>query len=308
MQLETNIQDLLYRYECVIIPGFGAFLTQHQSATIEKSSNTFYPPRKVITFNRQLQTNDGLLADYVASLNNCSYEVALQKIRSFARNLSLQLSAGETVVLKNIGEFCLNKENSVQFAPSNKENFNSASFGLTTFSSSQVYRKVAEGVNASPPLFIPHKSQPIPYMKYAAVALIALTISGFGGIKLYEGQIKSSNFSERQKANALLENKIQEATFIIENPLPILELTLPKKEGKYHVIAGAFRIERNATKKLDQLLKKGFAAKAIGANKYGLHMIVYSSHDNRKEATKSLRKIKKNENKDAWILTKDLAK
>ena len=31
MQLATYISDLLYRYECVIIPGFGAFLTQYQS-------------------------------------------------------------------------------------------------------------------------------------------------------------------------------------------------------------------------------------------------------------------------------------
>lgn len=308
MLLETYIKDLLYRYECVIIPGFGAFLTQHQSAKVDKSSNSFYPPRKVLTFNRQLQSNDGLLAHYVASIENCSYETALQKTRDFARNISLQLSAKETVVLKSIGEFYLNTENSVQFAPLNKENFNTASFGLTTFSSSQVYREDSKELTASTTIFTSHKKEQIPYLKYAAIALIALTISGFGGVKLYEGQIKSSNFSERQKANTLLENKIQEATFIIENPLSTLELTLPRQEGKYHVIAGAFRIEENATKKLNQLLNKGFAARAIGANKYGLHMVVYSSHENRKEATKSLLKIKNNENKDAWILNKDLAR
>ena len=125
MLLTTYIKDLLYRYECVIIPGFGAFLTQHHSARIE--ANIFYPPRKVITFNRQLQTNDGLLANYVASVENCSYEAALQEIRNFTGKLSLQLSSREVVELKNIGEFCLNDENSVQFSPSNKENFNTSS-------------------------------------------------------------------------------------------------------------------------------------------------------------------------------------
>ena len=143
MQLATYIKDLLYRYECVIIPGFGAFLTQHQSARIETITDTFYPPRKVITFNRQLQTNDGLLANYVASVENCSYETALQKIRNFAGKLSLQLSTREVVVLNNIGEFFLNEENSVQFSPLNKENFNTLSFGLNTFSSSQISRRWA---------------------------------------------------------------------------------------------------------------------------------------------------------------------
>ena len=313
MQLATYIKDLLYRYECVIIPGFGAFLTQHHSAKIEATTNTFYPPRKVITFNRQLQTNDGLLANYVASVENCSYETALQQIRNFTGKLSLQLSAKEVVELNNIGEFCLNDENSVQFLPSNKENFNTSSFGLNTFSSSQISREVYNEtskpeVNSSPLLFTPEKRETIPYLKYAAIALITISISGFGGLKIYEGQVKNSNFVERQKANTQLENQIQEATFVIENPLPALNLILPKQVGNYHIVAGAFRIEENATKKLDQLLEKGYSAKAIGANKYGLHMVIYSSYENRLDANKNLREVKNTENKDAWLLVKDLAK
>ena len=37
-------------------------------------------------------------------------------------------------------------------------------------------------------------------------------------------------------------------------------------------------------------------------------MIVYSSHENRKDAYKSLREVKSTENKDAWLLVKDLTK
>ena len=311
MQLATYIKDLLYRYECVIIPGFGAFLTQYQSARIESDTHTFYPPRKIVTFNRQLQTNDGLLANYVASVENCNYETALQKIRNFTGKLSLQLSGKEVVSLKNIGEFYLNEENSVQFSPSNKENFNTASFGLNTFSSAQISREVSGEVTnlaaETPLLFIPEKRETTPYLKYAAIALIAISVTGLGGLKLYEGQVKKLNFAEKQKANTLLENQIQEATFVIENPLPALNLTLPKQAGNYHIVAGAFRIEENDIKKLNDLLEKGFAAKTIGANKYGLHMVVYSSHEDRLDAYKSLRSVKNTENKDAWLLVKDLS-
>ena len=82
MQLASYINDLLFRYECVIIPGFGAFLTQYHSARIDKSTNTFTPPGKLVSFNRQLQTNDGLLANYIATLESCSYETSLQRIKS----------------------------------------------------------------------------------------------------------------------------------------------------------------------------------------------------------------------------------
>ena len=311
MQLATYIKDLLYRYECVIIPGFGAFLTQYQSARIEADTHTFYPPRKIITFNRQLQTNDGLLANYVASVENCNYETALQKIRNFTGKLSLQLSSKEVVSLKNIGEFYLNEENSVQFSPSNKENFSTASFGLNIFSSTQIYREVSQEITnvtpKSPLLFTPEKRKTTPYLKYAAIALIAVSVTGLGSLKLYEGQVKKLNFAEKQKANTLLENQIQEATFVIENPLPALNLTLPKQLGNYHVVAGAFRIKENALKKLNDLLTKGFAARTIGENKYGLHMVVYSSHENRLEAYKSLRSVKESENKDAWLLVKNLS-
>jgi nucleoid DNA-binding protein len=310
MQLSPYIKDLLYRYECVIIPGFGAFLANYTSATVDASSSTFYPPGKTISFNKQLQTNDGLLANYVASVEGTSYELALQKIRSFAGALTLQLSEGATVTLDNIGDFYLNRENKVQFLPSGKENFNSASFGLTTFISSEILRDIQqkelvveeEDITL---LFAPRK-RTAPYLKYAAIGLIALAVSGLGGMKLYEGSVQEHNFAQKQKANSKLEKEIQQATFSIANPLPVLELSVTKQTGKYHIVAGAFRVKENAHRKATQLHEKGFAATTISANKYGLHQVLYASFKNRLDALKNLRTIKRTENNDAWLLVKEL--
>lgn len=310
MQLETYIKDLLYRYECVIVPGFGAFLTHYKSAVIDGSTHTFYPPAKSLSFNRQLQTNDGLLANYIASANNCSYETALSQIRNFTSKLSLNLSEGEQITLKGIGDFQLNTEGSVQFVPSSSENFDTASFGLSSFISTEIHREVIESKakvsEETPLLFIPEK-RTIPYMKYAAIGLIAIVISGIGVMKLYEGKVQKHNFAEKQKADILVENQIQKATFVISNPLPALRVMVPKQQGRYHIVAGAFRIETNAHKKLNQLIEKGFTPKLIGQNKYGLHQVVYSSYEDRIEALRELRTIKRTENRDAWLLVKDLS-
>lgn len=311
MQLATYINDLLYRYECVIIPGFGALLTQYHSAQIDSVTNTFYPPGKTLSFNRQLQTNDGLLANYVASVEKCSYESALQKIRNFTGRLSLQLSEGNTISLINIGDFNLNEENSVQFVPSKKQNFNTAAFGLISFISPKINREVyKENIEALeekvPVLFTPERRFAKPYLKYAAIALIAISITGFGGLKLYEGQVQKYNFVEKQRANTLVENQIEEATFIIENPLPTLNFTLSKQSGKYHIIAGAFRIKSNVDRKIQQLFKKGYDANMIGINKYGLHQVAYSSYETRLEAIQALRIIKRTDNPDAWLLVQEL--
>ncbi len=309
MQLATYIKDLLYRYECVIIPGFGAFLTQNRSARIDDASHTFYPPSKVLSFNRQLQTNDGILANYLASIEKCHYEVALQKIRNFTGKLSLELSEGKTITLKNIGDFFLNEENTVQFIPSEKENFNTASFGLSSFVSPSISREaVAAMVTEETVVGYREKKKTVyPFMRYAAIGLIAITLGGFTGLKIYEGQVEQYNFAEQQKAKALIDTEIQQATFIIDNPLPTLNISIVKNTGKYHIVAGAFRIEANAEKKIQQLSEKGFSAQMVGKNRYGLHLVVYSSHENRLEALSNLRTVKRTENKDAWLLVKDFS-
>ena len=313
MQITTYINDLLYRYECVIIPGFGALLTQYQSAKIDSENKTFYPPSKTLSFNRQLQTNDGLLANYIASVEKCTYETSLQKLRNYTGKLSLQLSEGELVSLSNIGDFHLNEENSVQFIPSSKQNFSTASFGLTSIVTSKVTREVdKETVEPSeekaPVYLIPERHAKKSYLKYAAIALVAISIAGFSGMKLYEGEVQKYNFAEKQKANSIVENQIQEATFSFENPLPILNITFKKQTGKYHIIAGAFRVESNADKKIQQLREKGFTPTLIGVNKYGLHQVAYESFQERLDALKNLRKIKNTQNPDAWLLVKEIEK
>jgi len=66
MQLSQYISDLLYRYECVTIPDFGAFLSHPISARIDNATNNFYPPQKELSFNIQLKSNDGLLTSYIS--------------------------------------------------------------------------------------------------------------------------------------------------------------------------------------------------------------------------------------------------
>ncbi|MBP6425885.1 MAG: SPOR domain-containing protein, partial [Flavobacterium sp.] len=77
MKIENYIAQLLYRYQCVTVPGFGAFLTEIQSAQLVESSHSFFPPKKLISFNSYLKNNDGLLANHIAQTEKTSYEYAV---------------------------------------------------------------------------------------------------------------------------------------------------------------------------------------------------------------------------------------
>ena len=311
MQLETYISDLLYRYECVIIPDFGAFLTQRQSAKIDESTNAFYPPKKVLSFNEQIQKNDGLLVHYIADVEKIPFENALKKIQKRIKALKSYLIQGETLTFDNIGDIRLSEDGKIQFEPSYHLNYLTDSFGLSHFVSPEVTREAlkeeVETIEEAVPIFItPEKRKERPYLRYAAIVLIALTIGSLGMSKYYIDRIESHNELAQEEAYEQLENKIQEATFIIDNPLPAITLNVDKQAGKYHIVAGAFRVEANSFKKVRQLQKLGYKARIIGINRYGLHEVVYESYENRLEALQALRKIRREHNSTAWLLVKNL--
>lgn len=311
MQLEPYISDLLYRYECVTIPEFGSFLTRRVSATIHESTHAFYPPKKVLSFNEQIQKNDGLLAHYIADVEKIPYEEASKRIEKRVKYLKSYLIEGETIDFHNIGSLSLNVEGNILFEPSYHLNYLTDAFGLSQFVSNEViretYKQEIEEIEKVIPIAVtPGRRKSRPYLKYAAVALIALTLGGFGASNYYVNQIKTHNQLAQQEANTQLESKIQEATFVIENPLPAVTLTVKKQIGNYHIIAGAFRVEENSDKKVEQLKALGYDARKIGVNKYGLHEVVYASYEDRLEALQALRTVKQVHNSDAWLLVKEL--
>lgn len=310
MQLETYISDLLYRYECVTIPEFGSFLAQRVSATINDSTHAFYPPKKAVSFNEQIQQNDGLLAHYIADVEKIPFEIASKKIAKRVKTLKSYLTQGEILTFNNIGEVVFNNEGKILFEPTYNLNYLTDSFGLSQFTSPsvtrEVYKKEIEQIEKVIPLAVSlEKRKTRPYLKYAAVALVALTLGGFAASNFYVNQIETHNQLAQEEATKQLDTKIQQATFSL-NSLPAITWNIPKQTGNYHIVAGAFRVEENCNKIIAQLKKDGFNARKIGVNKYGLHEVVYSSHETGKEALKAVREIRKSHNKDAWILVKKL--
>lgn len=306
MQLETYISDLLYRYECVTVPEFGAFLTQRASATINVSTNTFYPPNKTISFNEQIQKNDGLLAHYIADVEKIPFEVANEKIQKRVKILKSLLTQGETLTFNNIGDVVFNNEGKIQFEPSYHHNYLTDAFGLSQFVSPaitrEVYKETVEAIEKDVPIvFTPEKRKSIPYFRYAAVAVIALTLGGFVASNYYVNKIETHNQLAQEEALQQLDNKIQQATFVIENPLPAVTFNVTKQVGNYHIVAGAFRVEENCDKKIEQLVVEGFKARKLGVNKYGLHEVAYGSYETAQEALNALHTIRQTSNKDAWL-------
>jgi hypothetical protein len=301
MTLATYINDLLYRYDCVIVPDFGGFVTNRIGAKVNNYTHTFTPPKKLITFNKLLKHNDGLLANYIASAENISFEKASTAISLAVIKWQNELQS-KSVEIDKLGVLSLNKERQIIFEPTNSVNYLRESFGLSTVVSSAISR-YTEQVKPLIPATVDEKKKGIPsFIKYAATAAILLTLS-ISGYKGYQENIQKESLAVQEKA---IQKKIQSATFIISNPLPTINLNVIKEKAKpFHVIAGAFQFIENAEKKVAQLKAKGFDAKVVGVNNWGLTQVAFNSYSDRNEATNNLYKIQKTVSKDAWLLIKE---
>lgn len=309
MKTEHYISQLLYRYQCVTVPGFGAFLTEIQSAQHFESANTFFPPKKLISFNSHLKNNDGLLANHVAQSEKISYEKAIEVITNDISKWRQALQNEGQLVLPNIGQLLVNSESNLVFAPSEETNYLKESFGLTSFVSPtvkrEIYKQEAEAIEEIAPIqFTPEKRKSRSYVKYAAVFTGVLLLAGSIGYKLVTDHVIESTLIVENQVQEEVQSKIQEATFFIESPLP--SVTLPVKEEKlgYHIVAGVFRSEDNANTALEDLKKLGFDARRIAPTRHNLYPVVYGSYATQVEASKEIESIRNNQDKHAWILVK----
>lgn len=311
MQIEKHISDLLYRYQCVTVPGFGAFLTETVSAHVTGSASSFFPPKKVVSFNANVKNNDGLLANHVALQEKMSYELAVIKIGDVVNEWTYLLQNRNRVVLKNIGEISVNNEMNWVFEPANTVNYLTDSFGLTPFVSPEITRVILkQEVEAleekAPIIFTPERKRDYSYLKYAAVFVLMLGAGGFGYKTYYDQQITNQTLLVEKNVQEKVQQQIQQATFLISNPVEAVELSLAapvEEKMPYHLVAGAYRSEENANKAIAELNAAGFEkAKMLPINKHNLYPVVYASFKTLEEAQTNRKKIQKTHNAEAWLM------
>ena len=311
MQIEKHISDLLYRYQCVTVPGFGAFLTETVSAHVTGSASSFFPPKKVVSFNANVKNNDGLLANHVALQEKMSYELAVIKIGDVVNEWTYLLQNRNRVVLKNIGEISVNNEMNWVFEPANTVNYLTDSFGLSSFVSPEITREIlkqeVEALEENTPIiFTPERKKDYSYLKYAAIFVVMLGAGGFGYKTYYDQQIETKTLAVQKNVQEKVQQQIQQATFVISAPVEAVELSVAapvEEKMPYHLVAGAYRSEVNANKAIAELKAAGFEnAKMLPINKHNLYPVVYGSFKNLNEAQTERKNIQKSHNAEAWLL------
>lgn len=306
MMIEKHISALLYRYQCVIVPNFGAFITESVSAKINDLSGTIAPPKKLLSFNSLLKTNDGLLANHIALEEQISYDEAKHLIDLQVQKWTADLKSNQEIYLKNIGEIKLNIEGKMIFEPLGSTNYLTSSFGL-----SPIVAKIVEqstSIEKQKTIVYP-KSRSKQWMGYAAGFLLCAGL--LGSVYQYQKEYRyytNQSLAVEREVQEKVQQELQQATFyikapeIIETSQEIIEKAITPASKPYHIVAGAFRTEAKAKILTEELKKKGYPnATYISKSPKGMKNVVYNSYETAEAAQKELQRIISTVNKDAWI-------
>lgn len=116
--ISQHICYLLRHHDCVVLPGWGAFVAQRCPAVIDVESDTIYPPRRVLGFNAAITHDDGLIASSVVRREGISYEAALQRVSEVVDTLRRQIAVDRECHIAGIGSFHMTDDDVCVFEPS----------------------------------------------------------------------------------------------------------------------------------------------------------------------------------------------
>ena len=253
--LNEYIEELLYKHQCVIIPKFGAFISNRKSARLFEDK-TFAPPKRELTFNASLHSNDGLLIKYISETSGVEYNLVEDYVNLSVEGWKKILQQGETLVLNNIGSLRQTPEGRLSFEVFEDVNYLTDSFGMSAF----VPHEIAEASDLNLPddKIIPTLDVPVeqeiktektfaakqlrkeetksarrsPFLAYTAIAVVGLVLLTVGAFKFFGEPITESSSEDITVTESQIEERVQQklsqATFFQSVPLPAISLEVEK--------------------------------------------------------------------------------
>jgi nucleoid DNA-binding protein len=320
-KINKHISYLLCEHNCVIIPDFGGFIANYQSARIESDSHLIHPAKKAIVFNKSLQNNDGLLVNEVAVCEGLTFKQSEKEIAKYVEYLKDSLHLHKKIFIDEIGTLLQTSDNTILFIQSNTKNHLLSSYGFYTLQfpaieRTSVQEKFEEKIKQIPKEKLPSNRNS--WLKVAAVLLPLATLTFFSINESPKWQKEYASLIPFSSSSSELEpTTYSKASYNINSPASNIESavivchSLINKnaeidnviDSKHFIVAGAFSSKKNANKLVAKLKRWDYQdAKIIGKNKSGLYRVCYSEFTQSNDALASLRNIKKS-NPSAWLLS-----
>lgn len=294
MNVAPCIAYLLFRHDCVIIPGLGGFLAHYVPASYDFSSELIYPPRRTVAFNSGLQSGDGLLASFISAECGVSFDTASAWIDQWVLTCRSLLQGGHAVTLDYIGSLQADGERLI-FSPLPEGNFYLPTLHFPPVTAKLVSREKQRGPVVSPPNPVDPTDEELPksnFWRFAAVLLPFALIAGFFTYNYYINQYAGLSHTDSAAILSVAPTPMPDAVHLtdssaltVDSILPIIDsaslvalqvdsavsqdLNPPQPSAGFYIIIGAFSNPANVEKASKSVLEefKGVDVATFPSNK-----------------------------------------
>ncbi len=326
--INQAIVELLFQFDCVIIPNFGAFIKREKPASFSKDTQSFHPSSVELIFNQQLKEDDALLLKYIQLKHELTTSEASQQIKNYIDELRIILFNEGTVEFSGLGKMTLNIYDQIIFNGQTQIPLLQKQFGFQSIHLEPILKTEKE-------LGSPRKTR----FRYIAAAITIPVFLISAWASLHPEKIKDTYYhyasmipfqssaeqiqykadfevkndlkvdSERKEFLLHLEEKINTEEVIPETVQevvePITTEVITEKNIEivkpFHIIVGAFSSKKNAEKKVSQLERKGFTGLIIKLENSKLHRVSVQDFITEAKAELVITEYKQ-KFKGAWIL------
>jgi len=303
VEILAHIKELLLLNDCVIIPGFGGFVSSYKSAGFHASR--FTPPSKSVSFNRQLNFNDGLFINYLAGKEGISYFAASKKVSLLVQELNYRLTDGEEVYVPGVGFLQYNDHENLLFTPKINGNLNLDAYGMPSFSyeiphtRNQIIPATSQRERDAVQVIFQKR-----ILKKVLVAVPLLFVLAMTPLKNNKENLQISGLASLTEMMSVKEpgpNPVEKTSRKAEEN----ELEKQAEVHPYYMIGGSFRSIENADAFMIQMKEKGYPhTRNLGIIK-GLHYIALDSFASFNEARTAQEEFKlKSPGSGVWIYIK----
>jgi hypothetical protein len=130
LEFGNNIKNLLYLYDCIIIPGLGGFVARYYPARVDGLRRKLKPPCKEFTFDDSMVKGGEIVISFIARVRGIEEAEARTIVERFALETRAIVQQGDKAELPGLGWFIKGPKGKIHFEFDMVNNFHPETAGL----------------------------------------------------------------------------------------------------------------------------------------------------------------------------------
>ena len=284
------ICELLYRHDCVIVPGLGGIVCNHTPARFDRKRSLLLPPRKDLVFNMNLSHNDGVLISHLAQAENIGFAEAAARVDDYVAQARRAIQKRMPFMISGVGTLRTHDGVNISFVPDDTCNYLSESYGLGSLH-----------IGATTRLQLPSIGQVGMRRVAISAAVVAglLMVSqetkvGVPDMPIFSqaGYTRMMAAREAQQPSADVRPQVEPAPPAQAQEAASAEQPAAADAPRYDIIAASFVTEAEADEYIRSMASRGVngMVKLVSARRVRVSI---ASFDDREEANRRMRQCRK---------------